>query len=589
MKMKISKTLLGAIVLIVLATGILAGWWIFGRETAPTEKKSQQAIDSNETIYTCSMHPQVEKKEPGQCPICGMELIPMRGTDDEMDPRAVQMSATAMRLADVRTAIVKEAKSARKQLRLNGKVQVDQRRVTTQSSHIPGRIEKLMVDFEGESVRKGQVIAHLYSPELVTAQQELIEARSTSQSQPGVYQAALEKLRKWKLSEGQIERIKKAQQPIAEFPVRADAAGYVLRMQVNEGDYIQKGEPLYRVADLSGLWVEFDVYESDLQWLETGDSVVFSVGALPGEEFEGSIAYLDPVINADNRAAKARVNISNADMMLKPGMFTTGVVRAGIESEEHIVVVPKSAVMWTGTRSVVYVKKRETYQLSFVLREVTLGADLGSQYIVKEGLKPGEEIAVNGTFSIDAAAQLNGKPSMMQSGKMAAKNHLHSGHIHENEVSGATSGTDSTQVNDAARTEIRDLVSGYLKIKNLLVGDQFDQARLLAGNLAASLAKDDGGSDTTWPERRAEIRAVLRDMSAAKNIGEVRAGFVELSERMINLTKTLGTFGAKLYIQRCPMANSSKGADWLSTDQEIRNPYYGSSMLRCGSVMDSVR
>lgn len=587
--MKISKTLLGAIVLIVLATGILAGWWIFGRETAPTEKKSQQAIDSNETIYTCSMHPQVEKKEPGQCPICGMELIPMRGTDDEMDPRAVQMSATAMRLADVRTAIVKEAKSARKQLRLNGKVQVDQRRVTTQSSHIPGRIEKLMVDFEGESVRKGQVIAHLYSPELVTAQQELIEARSTSQSQPGVYQAALEKLRKWKLSEGQIERIKKAQQPIAEFPVRADAAGYVLRMQVNEGDYIQKGEPLYRVADLSGLWVEFDVYESDLQWLETGDSVVFSVGALPGEEFEGSIAYLDPVINADNRAAKARVNISNADMMLKPGMFTTGVVRAGIESEEHIVVVPKSAVMWTGTRSVVYVKKRETYQLSFVLREVTLGADLGSQYIVKEGLKPGEEIAVNGTFSIDAAAQLNGKPSMMQSGKMAAKNHLHSGHIHENEVSGATSGTDSTQVNDAARTEIRDLVSGYLKIKNLLVGDQFDQARLLAGNLAASLAKDDGGSDTTWPERRAEIRAVLRDMSAAKNIGEVRAGFVELSERMINLTKTLGTFGAKLYIQRCPMANSSKGADWLSTDQEIRNPYYGSSMLRCGSVMDSVR
>lgn len=587
--MKISKTLLGAIVLIVLATGILAGWWIFGRETAPTEKKSQQAIDSNETIYTCSMHPQVEKKEPGQCPICGMELIPMRGTDDEMDPRAVQMSATAMRLADVRTAIVKEAKSARKQLRLNGKVQVDQRRVTTQSSHIPGRIEKLMVDFEGESVRKGQVIAHLYSPELVTAQQELIEARSTSQSQPGVYQAALEKLRKWKLSEGQIERIKKAQQPIAEFPVGADAAGYVLRMQVNEGDYIQKGEPLYRVADLSGLWVEFDVYESDLQWLETGDSVVFSVGALPGEEFEGSIAYLDPVINADNRAAKARVNISNADMMLKPGMFTTGVVRAGIESEEHIVVVPKSAVMWTGTRSVVYVKKRETYQLSFVLREVTLGADLGSQYIVKEGLKPGEEIAVNGTFSIDAAAQLNGKPSMMQSGKMAAKNHLHSGHIHENEVSGATSGTDSTQVNDAARTEIRDLVSGYLKIKNLLVGDQFDQARLLAGNLAASLAKDDGGSDTTWPERRAEIRAVLRDMSAAKNIGEVRAGFVELSERMINLTKTLGTFGAKLYIQRCPMANSSKGADWLSTDQEIRNPYYGSSMLRCGSVMDSVR
>ncbi len=401
--------------LLTLVTGLLMGWLIFGGSSGQKMEEDHQHTNeiAGETIWTCSMHPQIRQNEPGDCPICGMDLIPLENDDNqELDPMAISMSPTAMQLASVSTAIVGTTAPV-KSVRLNGKIQEDERLVFSQTSHIPGRIEQLKVNFTGEYVRKGQVIASLYSPELVTAQEELFEAQKIKATQPALYQSAREKLKNWKLSEAQIEEILEEGETKEQFPIVADVSGYVISKNVNLGDYIRKGEAIYEIADLSKVWVLFDVYESDLAWIKKGDKVNFTVASLPGQEFNGTISFLDPVIDPRTRVAKARVEATNKGNTLKPEMFASGVVQAALENKANTLIVPKSAVMWTGERSVVYVKTPSDNGMHFMMREVVLGPEMGEGFIIKQGLEPGEEIAVHGTFSIDAAAQLAGKPSMM--------------------------------------------------------------------------------------------------------------------------------------------------------------------------------
>lgn len=405
-------------ILIATATlfiGLLAGWMIFGgtKSKAQSDHEHVEKEKNGATIWTCSMHPQIRQNEPGDCPICGMDLIPLEDDQNaDIDPNAISMSSTAMQLANVRTAFVGKMNPV-KQLRLNGKVQVDERLVYSQSSHIPGRIEKLLVNFTGEFVRKGQTIAYIYSPDLVTAQEELLEAQKIAGTQPQLFMAAKEKLKNWKLTDKQIEAILQADITTDEFPVIADISGYIISKKINLGDYVRKGETMYEIADLSKVWVLFDVYESDISWIKKGNKVTFTIASLPGESFKSRITFIDPVINPKTRVAKARVQYNNANGKLKPEMFASGLVQAKLAHKSNALVVPKTAVMWTGKRSVVYKKIDSGQSVNFVMREVTLGPALGDSYVVEAGLMEGEEIAVNGTFSIDAAAQLAGKPSMM--------------------------------------------------------------------------------------------------------------------------------------------------------------------------------
>ena len=410
-----------------LVIGLLLGWAMFGG-ASQKEANEEKHEHSKNTIWTCSMHPQIRQNEPGQCPLCGMDLIPLSDEGNSEDnPMEIKMSPTAMQLANVQTSIITKRKPI-KEVRMNGKIKADERNVTSQSSHIPGRIEKLMVSFTGESVQKGQVLAYIYSPELVTAQEELFEAQKIKETQPGLYQAAVEKLKNWKLTEKQINQILEGGVVQEQFPILADVSGIVLNKKVNLGDYIKKGQTIYEVANLSKVWVLFDVYESDIPWVKSGDNVQFTVQSIPGETFKGKISFIDPVINPKTRVASARVEISNPGMRLKPDMFVLGTIESPIHNEKEALIVPKSAVMWTGERSVVYTKITNAKGISFMMKEVTLGPALGDSYVIKSGLEPGEEIATNGTFSIDAAAQLAGKPSMMNpEGGVVMTGHNHGG------------------------------------------------------------------------------------------------------------------------------------------------------------------
>lgn len=401
----------------LLVIGILVGWLFFGG-SSPESTKMEQHIAETHTdaegniVYTCVMHPQVRTHEPGNCPICGMELVPVNSVKEgkKKNPQALSLSPVAMKLADVETVPV-VLKPAVKSIRLPGKVTVDERSISVIAANFSGRVEELYVNFTGAYVQQGDRLASVYAPALVTAQKELLQAYKTRSSNPALYRAARQKLRNWELSEQQIEQIIQSGEPKTNFVIRADQSGYVLQRNVAVGDHITEGKALFKIADLSEVWVVFQAYESDLQGIDENEEIRFTVEAYPGRTFEADITYIDPVINPKRRTVSIRTEVSNERGMLKPNMLAQGVISATLSGGEEVLQIPQSAVLWTGKRSLVYVK--DPGSPTFTAREVVLGSDLGENYIIKEGLEKGELVVVQGNFMIDAAAQLAGKKSMM--------------------------------------------------------------------------------------------------------------------------------------------------------------------------------
>ncbi|WP_370090002.1 efflux RND transporter periplasmic adaptor subunit [Ekhidna sp.] len=601
--MKISIRTLIIVMVATLAGGLLLGRAFYGG-SSETDHSHTEVING-ETVWTCSMHPQIRQGEPGSCPICGMDLIPLEDDNGEgIDPMAITMSPTAMQLADVVTAKV-GSESAMKTIRLNGKVQEDERLIFSQSTHFPGRIEKLSVNFTGELVSKGSVIANLYSPQLVTAQEELFEAYKIRESQPNLYRAAREKLKNWKLSENQIDQIISTGKVKDQFPILADQSGYVISKKVNLGDYVNRGQILYEIANLSRVWVLFDVYENDLSWIKKGDSIQFAISSLPGQNFKGKIDYIDPVINSKTRVTKARVVVNNEDRNLKPEMFASGEVKAALGSTGNEITVPKSAVMWTGKRSVVYVKQSTDQGMHFKMREVTLGPALGNAYVIEAGLEQGEEIAVNGTFSIDAAAQLAGKPSMMSpEGGAAMTGHNHGGTNQsssqpdhsQHQMSEQLEVNESKQAytsNPKFKEQIQAVFTAYLPVKDALIQSDAKTAGREAKSLQAAIDKVDMKlvKEEAHIEWMKDLAVLQKATDAIRNETDVEMARMMLSPLSDQLFHTLKKFQIEVdgYRQYCPMAFDNKGAFWLSDSDKILNPYFGDAMLTCGNVEEELK
>lgn len=447
------------------------------------------ASEAETQIWTCSMHPQIRLPEPGQCPICGMDLIPAsKHEDHELGERELKLSPTAMKLAEIQTAMV-ERKYVSLEVRMAGKVDYDETRLANITAWVPGRIDRLYVDYTGISVRKGDHMVYMYSPELLTAQEELLQAnRAVSElsksSMKIIRETALEtlnatreKLRLWGLTEKQISKIEKRGKASDHITIYAPAGGIVIQKDVEEGMYVKTGTLLYTIADLSKLWIKLDAYESDLMWLRYGQEVNIETEAYPGEIFKGTIVFIDPVLNTQTRTVKIRVNVDNDDGRLKPEMFVRTTVRARVAEAGNVMdealagkwicpmhpdvikdsagscdicemplvrtetlgyasaagdrkdvaplVIPSSAPLITGKRAVVYVASEDKEGV-FEAREIVLGPRAGDYFIVKENLEQGERVVVNGNFKIDSALQILAKPSMMSpEGGVASTGHAH--------------------------------------------------------------------------------------------------------------------------------------------------------------------
>jgi Cu(I)/Ag(I) efflux system membrane fusion protein len=534
-----------------------------------------------------------------------MDLIPLNNSMDSENslPDEVPMSASAMKLAEIQTMVVKKEKPE-KEVRLLGKVKPDERLKLSQVVHIPGRIEKLYVNFTGEKVTKGQKLASIYSPQLVTAQKELFEVLKDEEANPAFAEAARNKLRLWKFTDEQIAQLEHSGEIRTEFDVLSDHTGYVMELNVAEGDHMKEGQQLFHMVDLSKVWVLFEVYESDLPWVKVGDNVEIDIQSLPGKRYSGSVTFIDPFVNPKTRVAYARVELSNPKMTLKPDMFADGLITSKLRTSRPELLVPKSSVLWTGKRAVVYVKLPAREHNSFIYREVILGEDAGDFYVVKTGLEEGEEIAVNGVFKIDAAAQLAGKKSMMNpTGGKVAVGHDHGGggsdkKSEDMDMSQLEKSVmiDKSTISTEFKVQLANVVHSYLPIKEKLASDDSNLKNSIVG-MQRSLTKVDMSlvmedAHNTWMRELKVMSQKLDILDQTVNIEEQRAVFNELSNALMNVVTTLGIEvkdEKSLYLQFCPMANDNTGGYWFSDQEAIKNPYFGSKMLKCGSTKETFK
>ena len=415
-----------------------------GDKAASGPRPGDNAQTTEAALWTCSMHPQIKLPSPGKCPICFMDLIPLdSGEVGEPGPRTLQMSTAAAALAEIRTSPVVRHNTATL-LSLIGRIAYDETLQKTISSWIPGRIDTLFVDFTGDRVEKGEPLVSLYSPELYSGQAELlssIEAAAGLRNSPdpvlrrtatATVASARRRLKLWGLQDEQIAAIERRGNPIDHIRVRSPLSGVVVHKQAMEGRYVQTGAPLYTVADLSRVWLTIDAYEADLPWLRLGQTVDFTVAALPGRTFSGRIIFIDPVLNLRTRTAEVRVEVPNRDGDLKPGLYADAVVSATLDSKglpagagAEPLVIPATAPLITGKRAVVYVRKPGTDKPTFEGREVVLGPRADDVYIVLSGLSEGEDVVTNGAFKIDSALQIQAGPSMMSPGGGPPPDHHH--------------------------------------------------------------------------------------------------------------------------------------------------------------------
>lgn len=563
--------------LLTLTAGIGLGYLLFRPVDSPgTDPTASHIHEAGSSIWTCSMHPQIRQNEAGACPICGMDLIPLADSPSD-DPFVLEMTPEAVKLAQVETTVIGTADGpAEKTLRLSGKIEADERRVSSLVAHIPGRIEQLWVSFEGEFVKKGQAIARIYSPALITAQQELFQAQKLRERNPGLYEAARQKLTFWKLTEQQIEEIETGGEIQETFEIYAGASGVVTQRRISVGDYVQQGATLFDLVDLSRVWVLFDAYEADLPHIRIGDRVRFSTPSVPGHTFSTPLTFIDPAIDPGTRVASVRGEIANPGRALKPGMFVKGSLVAVDEGGEQL-MVPRTAVLWTGTRSVVYVKEPGREVPSFRFQEIELGERTGDFYRVQAGLQPGDEVVTQGSFSIDAAAQLNNQASMIN--RMVRV-----------QDQAALGPPDYAGLSPAAfKGQLNLVVEAYLPLKDALVASDPQQARNEAQQLMEVLKQLEadhlqGESRTYWENQAPALRQHATAIGSLEDLDAQRESFGHLSQVLIATLQALGNQGKPLFVQHCPMAFDYQGADWLSTEEMIRNPYFGDAMLTCGEV-----
>ena len=590
------------LVLIVLVAGLFLGWLFFhssGETVSNNEKAGTEETHDHEegTIWTCSMHPQIRSDKPGKCPICAMDLVPLSSlqTDEEQsDPNAIVMTEAAAKLAEVQTLVVQKG-TPEKSLYLQGKVQPDERNIAELTARYGGRIEKLFVNFTGQLVQKGEKLATIYSPELITAQRELLEAVNYKDTRPALYKAARAKLKLWDLTDEQISAIESEGEPKVYFDVISPISGTVTMRHVAQGDYVKEGNALFQVIDLSHIWVLFDAYESDLPWIKKGDKAEFTIQSMPGKTYTGKVTFIDPFLNASTRVAKVRIELNNPGQEIKPEMFVNGFIQSRIAAKSDDLLIPKSAVLWTGKKAVVYVKKTNAENPTFNYRQIVLGPEAGNFYVVANGLAEGEEIAVNGVFKIDAAAQLQGLPSMMnpEGGDSSA------GSMPGMDMGGGTMESSETKVEPVEtdpkfKAQLTMVYDTYIKMKDAFVesdpakvSEEAKKVETAIQSVDMGLLKDN--AHMAWMNQLKTLNSAIKAIVSEKDIEKQREAFSNFNQSFHNSLKMFGLKNETAYYQFCPMAFDNKGAYWISEMEEIRNPYFGDMMLSCGETKETLK
>lgn len=607
-----------ALVAVIVAIGVIA--FMIGRWTAPesahdelADAEAGEVADQEPQHYTCPMHPSVRTDDPNDmCPICGMELVPLTDDDDDDDddlPR-LRVSERATALMNIQTVPARRA-VAEREVRLYGRIEEDERRVKTITAWAPGRLDQLHVDFTGQRVERDQPMVEFYSPKLIAAQEELLQAieaerRLHNSDGPAArsarrsVEAARDRLRLFGVSPVFIDQLETSGEVREHITIPAPLDGVVTKRFVRRGDYVNTGDPLYDVVDLSHLWMQLSVFESDLPWLREGQTATFTTPSVPGETFEGTVAFVDPVLDDRTRSVRVRIELPNKDGLLKPGMFASGAVKASVDRSGRAVtddvddppmIIPSSAPLITGRRAIVYVQLPEEERPTFEARDVTLGPRAGEKYVILDGLEEGELIVVHGQFRIDSELQIRGRPSMMQPAQIGEEAKTKAW-VAEDHPALAIHPED---VPDAFTTQLADVLDDYFALSDAMAQDDYDTAATVAHQMHERLYDIevdalDGHVREAWELLDRDLHEHLHTMLDAANLDAIRPPLEPLTEFIaLMVAHFIGDRGGVIYRAHCPMVDDFRGADWLQRETDIANPYFGSQMFRCGEIVGEVK
>lgn len=612
---------------IVAIVAFSLGGLLLGEGESTNGSEEHMHVSSAEsaepTMWTCSMHPQIRLPKPGKCPICFMDLIPVEtgSAGGELDPNQIRLSETAVKLAGIQTTPVTRA-YAERSIRMVGKLDYDETRVSYITAWVPGRLDSLFVDYTGATVSKGDHMVQMYSPELVAAQEELLQANkavATLNSASSVVlkstanetlKSAREKLRLYGLSEKQVASIEQGNAPSEHLTIDAPASGVVVHKDAKEGMYVSTGTRIYTIADLTRLWVLLEAYESDLTWLRNGQTVSFTSPSFPGKEFTAKISFIDPVVNPRTRTVKIRAVVSNKDQRLKPEMFVSAAIKSSLDSEGKIVspdmadkshdlaplLIPASAPLITGKRAVVYVMIPSDEGMVFEGREVILGPRSQGYYVVKQGLVEGDQVVTNGAFKIDSELQIQAKPSMMSlQGGAAAAGHKHDEAmtvrmVAEQDMPYVAGTADRLDDCEEAQKALIPVYSAYFDVQMALANDDLDRTKKAFDDIKEAVHNVDmmvfeGKAHMRWMDISGRLAEAAVAGESSGSLVNARDAFFNLSQAAIELHDTFGhASDESFYLTFCPMARENAGAYWLQQENIVWNSFYGESMLRCGEI-----
>jgi Cu(I)/Ag(I) efflux system membrane fusion protein len=422
--MALNKNIAIPLVVIILASAAGGGWYAWQHKGH--DHAAEGTADQVKQLYTCSMHPFIIKDKPGTCPICAMELIkkidsaPADGTaqtPEQMQQAEmlghVSMSASQRIMANVAT-VEAETGTLNKEINAVGIVQYDQSRQAKVTAWIAGRIDKLNVNTVGAYVSKDRPVAEVYSPDLLATQQEYLLAvksrarlkdspfPSIAQNGDGLVASARQRLMLYGVKESQIAELEKAGKPNIRLPIYTPLSGTVIEKMVQQGQYVNVGEVLFNIADLSRVWVEIDVFENEVPYVRVGQQVEIRSAVEHGAVSNGRISFVYPFHDPKTHTVKARVEMPNPGHRLKPDMFVNAIIRVPLVKG---IVVPATAVIDTGKRQLVWV---EMSPGMFEPREVQAGERIDDKIQILSGIKSGDKVAVSGSYLIDSESQLKG-------------------------------------------------------------------------------------------------------------------------------------------------------------------------------------
>lgn len=623
----------GVLLIVLLGVAQRIGWIKSGSLMTASSSEG-----GSQEIHTCPMHPQIRQPGPGRCPICGMALVPAASAEADLDALAITIEPAQRRLANIKTAEVTK-QPVTTTIRTIGAIEIDESRQATIASYIDGRVERLFADYTGVEVDKGDHLAVVYSPQLYSAQVEYIEAKRTLSKSSGATLASVreaqtklvansrQRLVELGMTEEQLTELERTNEPKSRMTIYAPIGGTVIEKLAEEGKYISAGEPIYRIANLSTVWLMLELYPEDASRIRFGQVVEAELTSMPGKTLIGRVAFIDPRVDKSNRTVGVRVEFTNESGELRPGDYAQASIEIPIGPQGEVydaelagkwispmhpqvirdepgdcpicgmklvptsrygytdqpverrasVTVPRSALLMAGEHSVVYV---ETEPGRFELRNVELGPILRDEAVVLEGLRPGEKVATSGNFLIDSQMQLAGKPSLIDPTRAVPKfrnTPLDFESIHVVRIKGAVG------------EKLEQLYRAYFEVQQALAGDTLPTEQ--AVNTISKLAEELSSETSLGDDVRSHLEQIEKHSAHLhhQSIEEARRKFKSISHAVVKLATEVRGESAKRPFNHffCPMVKQGEG-DWLQAADMLSNPYYGSEMLRCGDLVRTI-